>query len=108
MERQNLCGPVYEREKDVLYVRLPEDFDHYSSRNIKVETEALIEAAGIRTIIFDFDRTEFMDSTGVGIILGRYKRMQFIGGNVYIWRINPHIRRMLSVAGILELMEELE
>lgn len=100
--------PVYESERDVLYIRLPREFDHFSSRNIKVETEALIEAAGIQNIVFDFTRTEFMDSTGIGILLGRYKRMEFIGGAVYTWHVSQRIRRMLEAAGITGLIQELE
>jgi stage II sporulation protein AA (anti-sigma F factor antagonist) len=108
MEKNQVRVPVYESEKDVLYIRLPGEFDHFSSRNMKAETDALIEAAGIRNIVFDFTRTEFMDSTGIGVILGRYKRMDFIGGTVYLWRVSPRIRRMLEVAGVTRLVKELE
>lgn len=108
MEKKDVKVPVYEREKDVLYIRLPREFDHFSARNMKVETEALIEAAGIKNIVFDFTRTEFMDSTGVGILLGRYKRMNFIGGAVYTWHVSTRIRRMLEVAGVTRLITELE
>lgn len=108
MEKKDIKVPVYEREKDVLYIRLPREFDHYSARNMKVETEAFIEAVGIKNIVFDFTKTEFMDSTGVGILLGRYKRMNFIGGAVYTWHVNTRIRRMLEVAGVTRLVTELE
>lgn len=99
--------PVYEREKDILYIRLPREFDHFTSRNMKVDTEALIEAAGITRIVFDFAGTEFMDSTGIGILLGRYKRMKSVGGTVYICHISQRIRKMLEVAGIMGLTVEL-
>ena len=49
-----------------------------------------------------------MDSTGVGILLGRYKRMNFIGGAVYTWHVSTRIRRMLEVAGVTRLITELE
>lgn len=100
--------PVYEREKDVLYIRLPGEFDHFTSRNMKVDTEALIEAAGITKIVFDFTKTEFMDSTGIGILLGRYKRMRSVGGTVYIRHVSQRIRKMLEVAGIMGLTVELK
>ena len=107
-EKEETKMPVYEREKDVLYIRLPREFDHFSSRNMKVETEALIEAVGIKNIVFDFTKTEFMDSTGVGILVGRYKRMKFAGGAVYMWHVNLRIRRMLEVAGVTRLIQELD
>lgn len=99
--------PVYEREKDILYIRLPREFDHFTSRNMKVDTEALIEAAGITKIVFDFTETEFMDSTGIGILLGRYKRMKSVGGILYIRHISQRIRKMLEVSGIMSLVVEL-
>lgn len=108
MEIRSVKVPVYEREKDVLYIRLPKEFDHFSARNMKVETEALIEASDIKNIVFDFTKTEFMDSTGIGILLGRYKRMKFIGGSVYTWHVGPRIRKMLDVAGITRFVTELE
>lgn len=108
MEKKDIKVPVYEREKDVLYIRLPREFDHFSARNMKVETEALIEAAGIKNVVFDFTETEFMDSTGIGILLGRYKRMKFAGGAVYTWHVAARIRRMLEVAGVTGLIEELD
>ena len=104
-EKEETKMPVYEREKDVLYIRLPREFDHFSSRNMKVETEALIEAVGIKNIVFDFTKTEFMDSTGVGILLGRYKRMKFAGMAVYsdqdcgwvgtLWLLLPPTRSLI-------------
>ena len=99
---------VYEKDGDVLYIRLPVEFDHFASRNMKVETEALVTAAEIRNVVFDFTRTEFMDSTGIGILMGRYKYMKYIGGNVYVWHVGPHIRKMLDVSGISKLITELE
>lgn len=107
-EKKDARVPVYEREKDVLYIRLPREFDHFSARNMKVEIEALIDAAQIRNIVFDFTQTEFMDSTGIGILLGRYKRMKLAGGQVYTWHVGARIRRMLDVSGITSLITELE
>lgn len=48
----------------------------------------------VKTIGFDFTNTNFMDSSGIGIILGRYKLLEAIGGNVYVTNINKNIERI--------------
>ena len=60
----------------------------------------------IKAMIFDFSFTKFMDSSGIGILLGRYKRMKFLGGEVYIENASERIYRMLEIAGLTALVKE--
>ena len=59
---------------------------------IRKEADAVISRNHIRYVIFDFDRTDFMDSSGIGIIMGRYKTVSLIGGEV--WAV--HTKRKKS------------
>ncbi len=96
----------YEMEGKNLYVVLPEQFDHHNSVDLIEDTNRFLKEYQIRTIIFDFSRTKFMDSSGIGILLGRYKRMKFLGGEIYIENPSKRIYRMLEIAGITELVKE--
>ena len=49
----------------------------------------------IRTIIFDFSGTDWMDSSGIGVILGRYKNMKLSGGHVYAVHLNERMKKYL-------------
>ena len=64
----------------------------------------------IRDIIFDFSDTSFMDSSGIGLILGRVRQIHPINGKVYLFGGNEIIRKMLemSVVTVLDTIEEVK
>ena len=67
----------------------------------------MVETHFIRTIIFDFSGTDWMDSSGIGVILGRYKNMKLSGGHVYAVHLNDaDEKNNLSMSGMEHLMEE--
>ena len=89
----------------VLSVRLPKEIDHYSSEKIRKETDVLAQRRNIRTIYFDFSETEFMDSSGIGMIIGRYKMMKFMGGTVSAIQVSERMRRILMMSGIYKIID---
>lgn len=98
----------YEKNRDALIVRLPREVDHYSSQGLKEVTESYAAMGQVRCIIFDFARTEFMDSTGIGILLGRYKFMRALGGTIALANVSDRIQRILKIAGIYRIIPNLE
>lgn len=98
----------YERMGGTLFLHLPPEIDHHSSQEIRERTEEYLQQGGIRQIVFDFSRTSFMDSSGIGAILGRYKRMREIGGRVAVCNADERIRRILRISGVDQLVPEWE
>ena len=96
----------YEMEGKNLYVVLPEQFDHHNSIHLVEDTDCFLRQYQLKAMIFDFSFTKFMDSSGIGILLGRYKRMKFLGGEVYIENASERIYRMLEIAGLTALVKE--
>ena len=94
----------YEWKDCTLILRLPEEVDHHSSKEIRERTEEWLRTQGVRHMIFDFTRTTFMDSSGVGTLLGRYKRMRESGGTVSIYGADARIRRILRISGVDKLI----
>jgi len=94
----------YEPLHQTLVVHLPKDLDHHNCRDLKYETDLLLAENYITHVIFDFTRTEFMDSSGIGILLNRYKQMDRSGGRVTIYGASAQIRRILKIGGIAGLM----
>ena len=72
----------YEAHGQTLIIHLPKELDHHNCRNLKYETDLLLSENYINKVVFDFSRTEFMDSSGIGILLNRYKQMAGSGGTV--------------------------
>lgn len=95
---------TYERIQNTLILHLPPEIDHHSSKEIKERTEAYLRECCIRHIVFDFSRTTFMDSSGIGALLGRYKRMREKGGSVQICNADERICRILRISGVDKLI----
>lgn len=87
-----------------LIVRLPSEVDHHHTEEIRVRIDALVEREPIDEIEFDFSRTEFMDSAGIGMLLGRYKIMRALNGQITVSHMNGQIQRILSMSGIRKLI----
>ena len=96
----------YEMEGRNLYIVLPEQFDHHNSIHLIEDTDQFLRKYQLKAMIFDFSATKFMDSSGIGILLGRYKRMKFLGGEVYVENVSKRIYRMLEIAGLTKLIKE--
>lgn len=88
-----------------LTVSVPAELDHHIAEKIKKGSDRLIENSNIRRIIFDFQKTCFMDSSGIGMLMGRYKNMRFMGGAVVAVNVNERIRRILTLSGIHKVIE---
>lgn len=99
---------IYEAKGTTLIIHMPEELDHHSSRNLRYETDLLMAENYVSRIIFDFSRTTFMDSSGIGILLNRYKQMISGGGRVSFYGASSRILRILKMGGILSLMPQYE
>lgn len=96
----------YQVENRKLYVRLDGDLDHHLAQKVRHQCEVILKSYPILDIEFDFSNSEFMDSSGVGMILGRYKQIQPLGGKVSISHTNDTIKRVVHMAGLHRVVEE--
>ncbi|MCI6858851.1 MAG: STAS domain-containing protein [Eubacterium sp.] len=91
-----------------LIIRLPKEIDHRQAEKIRQECEASCMHFLIRDIIFDFSRTVFMDSSGIGLILGRVRKSSPVNGRVYLFGGNEIIKRMWEMSGVTGLVTVLD
>lgn len=92
-------------ENGRLTVYVPRELDDHAAREIRERVDPVLEGQWIRTLIFDFGNTAFMDSSGIGMILGRYKKMHYGGGKVKAVHMNDRIRRMLVLSGLYQVVQ---
>ena len=59
-------------------------------------------------IVFDFSDTKFMDSSGIGVLAGRYRKISCFGGKVYVIHANRRIRKILEMLGIGDIVEMID
>lgn len=91
-----------------LIVRLKGDLDHHNAKVVRGKIDLLVEVNNIKNIIFDFEEMEFMDSSGIGLIMGRYKNLKLKNGNVYVSNINKKIDRIFNLSGIYKIIDKYE
>ena len=88
-----------------LTVYLTGEIDHHTARAIREETDALLLGRLPKTLTLDFSGVTFMDSSGVGLVMGRYKTARSLGGAVAVQGLKPRDRRMLELSGLTKLVE---
>ena len=68
-----------------LMIRMPAEVDHHQSIDISKRADRYIVSKQVGNVVFDFERTTFMDSSGVGVILGRYRKISCFPGLKILW-----------------------
>ena len=99
---------LYEIRGENLIVFLPEELDHHNSRMIMEQCDWYILANQLKNVIFNFKRTTFMDSSGIGVILGRYKLVKKACGEITVLNINDTIDRIFSILGLYKICKKSE
>ena len=95
---------TYEAYEDTLIIHMPKELDHHNCRKLKTDTDLMLEENCVRRIIFDFEKTEFMDSSGIGVLLNRYKQMAASRGTVTYYGAGPRVLRILEMGGLVRLI----
>ena len=87
----------------VLTVYLVGEIDHHTAVQIREETDLHIQNKHPSLLKLNFKNVKFMDSSGIGLIMGRYRVMRLIGGKLVIEEIPKHLRRIIALSGIYSL-----
>ena len=99
---------IYDFTEDILIVSLCGEIDHHNAASIRREIDESMTAFHAKNLILDYSDVSFMDSSGIGVIMGRYKNIHFLGGTMAVEHVNPRMERMLRMAGVYRLMESRE
>lgn len=87
-------------DNETMTVYLAGEIDHHNARKMREDIDNSARLYHPKTLVLDFGGVEFMDSSGIGIVLGRYRLMQELGGEVCLQNMPSHIRKVMRVAGI--------
>jgi stage II sporulation protein AA (anti-sigma F factor antagonist) len=91
-----------------LCIRLPQEVDHHRAAYICENADRYIVKEQVSNVVFDFEDTRFMDSSGIGIIMGRYKKISCFGGKVFAIHADKQIKRLLYLSGLSKIIEMME
>lgn len=93
-----------EKNANQLIIRLEGELDHHYATKVREAADAAVMVGDVRHVIFDFTRVGFMDSSGIGVMMGRYKLMQSVGGSVAAFGFSPTLDKLISMSGITKLI----
>lgn len=95
------------KEGQILKVKVFGELDHHSAKSFAEKLDALITRESIRILELDLKNLTFMDSSGIGVILGRYKKLMARGGKLYVSNENKIIKKIFSLSGLYQVIERI-
>ena len=92
---------------NVLYVILDGELDEHTAKYTTGVLDKLFSGENFRQIIIDLSNLEFMDSTGIGVLIGRYKKMKQKGIGIFIANPSYHAEKIFKLTGLYEIMPKI-
>ena len=99
---------TYIKEDKLLVLDITEELDHHSAENIRSIADNEITRYMPRKVVLDFNNVSFMDSAGIGLVLGRYKMVKMLGGNLEIKNVKANVRKIFEMSGITKIIKTTE
>lgn len=94
----------FEVRQNVLLIRLSGELDHHTAEELREKVTDMLETKSIRHIVFNLEQLTFMDSSGLGVILGRYKQIKNLGGEMIVCAISPTVKRLFDMSGLFKII----
>lgn len=88
----------------VLIVRLSGELDHHTAESLRIAIEKELDRDIVSSVLLNLNELTFMDSSGLGVILGRYKRLSQVEGRMAACCLNPHVERIFKLSGLNSIM----
>ncbi|GEO25744.1 anti-sigma F factor antagonist [Alicyclobacillus acidoterrestris] len=97
--------PVNSRyENGVLVIRLQGELDHHAVEKIRDDIEAQLAKTDYQGLVMSFRNIEFMDSSGLGLILGRFRSISQHGGQMALCEVGPSLKKLFEMSGLLKVL----
>ncbi|WP_240413941.1 anti-sigma F factor antagonist [Paenibacillus periandrae] len=93
-----------EHHHTALIVRLKGELDHHTAETVKLRMEEALNKSNVNHMILSFKELSFMDSSGLGVILGRYKQIKARDGRLVVCDLNPAVHRLLEMSGLFKIV----
>lgn len=95
---------TFSKQSKTLLVNINGEIDHHTCEQLRTQTQNALEKIRGTHIIFLFQDVTFMDSSGIGAIIGRYKSVSHLGGRVAVVAPSPQMERIFALSGIQKLI----
>ena len=99
---------IYQKKDKRLIFEISEDIDECIVQKIRRRLDNEIERYMPKEVIFDFNKVSFMDSAGIGLLIGRYKLVDMLGGKVEVTNLTTPVRKIFEMSGVLKIIPEIK
>jgi stage II sporulation protein AA (anti-sigma F factor antagonist) len=94
----------YQLTEEKLVVPMPREVDHHIAKSMSREIDFLIDSWHVRNLVFDFSNTDFMDSSGIGILIGRKRIMDLYCGQVCAVHLGERVTQIFEKSGLFRII----
>lgn len=95
----------YDNEKRSIAALIVGEIDHHNAGELRERIDEAIYVFKPLNVLIDFSKVTFMDSSGIGLIMGRYRTAKAIGGKVFVKVKDERIKKLLMLSGIDKIVE---
>ena len=97
----------YKLSNETMNILLSGELDEYSANYARTILDELISNNNFSQIVIDLSELKFMDSTGIGVLIGRYKKLKDKQKPIYILNPNKHVEKIFKMSGLFEIMPKI-
>ena len=94
---------IIEEENRTVAV-LSGEIDHHNAKNLRMEIDFALRENQPQELILDFSDVGFMDSSGIGMVMGRHRKMNFLGGRTFVTGIGDNVDRIFRMSGLYRII----
>lgn len=91
-------------DKNLFVEFICSELDHHVANEIREGLDELLNSNQVKNMVFDFANINFMDSSGIGVIIGRYKKISIENGKVSVININDRVKKIFDLSGLNKII----
>lgn len=95
----------FDKKSDKLIVQLMGELDHHSAEEVRNKIDDRIDREKINKLVMDFSGVTFMDSSGIGVVIGRYKKLALRNGSVCVSDVKDSVKRVFELSGMFKIIK---
>lgn len=91
--------------EDKLIIKLIGELDHHSAEEVRIRIDDKIERDNIKKVVMDFSNVTFMDSSGIGVVVGRLKKISSQGGKLCVTGLKKGVYKVFEISGLFKIID---
>lgn len=94
----------FEKINDIIIAHMMGELDHHSAEEVRIKIDDELEKENLKKLILDFDNVTFMDSSGIGVVIGRYKKIKEKNGAIGVVNVKGSVNRVFQLSGMFKII----